>query len=76
VKKWPGVRDATRFGAICKQLPTIGDSPTDTSSEDFLFVSVWTAEWPSRSRKPVMVWFPGGGTSTAEVAILRSTAKA
>ncbi len=31
------------------------------SSEDCLFLNVWTPEWPMQSRVPVMVWFHGGG---------------
>lgn len=31
------------------------------SSEDCLFLNIWTPEWPSRSRKAVMVWLHGGG---------------
>jgi para-nitrobenzyl esterase len=33
----------------------------DIAKEDCLFLNVWTPEWPSKSRKPVMVWIPGGG---------------
>ena len=31
------------------------------SDEDCLSLNVWTPEWPSKSRMPVMVWIPGGG---------------
>ena len=33
----------------------------ENSSEDCLFLNVWNSEWPARARKPVMVWFHGGG---------------
>ena len=33
----------------------------DIISEDCLFVNVWTAEWPVTSRRPVLVFIPGGG---------------
>jgi para-nitrobenzyl esterase len=62
VTPWTGVRDTTAFGAPCAQnpnsfMPGLGAM----SREDCLFLNVWTPEWPSRSRKPVMVWIPGGG---------------
>jgi para-nitrobenzyl esterase len=55
------VRDATAFGAICAQLPSGPPNAQEVSDEDCLFLNVWTAEWPGGSRKPVMVWIPGGG---------------
>ena len=59
VKPWAGVRDATAFGARCAQNPAFGQP--GSLEEDCLFVNVWTPEWPTRSRRPVMVWIPGGG---------------
>jgi carboxylesterase family protein len=61
VKPWTIVRDATAFGAICAQDPGSTPNAGEISQEDCLFLNVWTPEWPSRSRKPVMVWLPGGG---------------
>ncbi|MEO6081405.1 MAG: carboxylesterase family protein [Steroidobacteraceae bacterium] len=54
VQPWAGVRKATEFGAGC-----IGKGPQ--SSEDCLYINVWNAEWPARTRKPVMLWIYGGG---------------
>jgi para-nitrobenzyl esterase len=59
VKPWTGLRDATAFGSACAQ--NSGGRMLDSSKEDCLFLNVWTPEWPSRSRKPVMVWLHGGG---------------
>ena len=62
VKPWIGLRDATRFGAICTQIPIRGMVPDGAEiDEDCLSLNVWTPEWPSNSRMPVMVWIPGGG---------------
>jgi para-nitrobenzyl esterase len=60
LKPWHGVREATEFGAICAQGPRLIRNQAK-SSEDCLFLNVWTPEWPSKTRKPVMVWIPGGG---------------
>ena len=54
VKPWTGVHDADAFPAPCAQ-------GSAGSSEDCLYLNVWTAEWPAKSREAVMVWFHGGG---------------
>ena len=59
VKAWTGVRDATSFGAPCAQ--NAGGRMQENSSEDCLFLNVWTPEWPARAARAVMVWFHGGG---------------
>jgi para-nitrobenzyl esterase len=62
-KSWTGVRDAAAFGAACAQNQ--GGRMLESSSEDCLFLNVWTPEWPAASkagaRKPVMFWLHGGG---------------
>ena len=62
VKPWTDVRDATAFGAIWSQRSTRISPPNGAqiSKEDCLYLNVWTPEWPTRSRMPVMVWIPGG----------------
>jgi para-nitrobenzyl esterase len=65
---WSGVRDATRIGPRCPQPPTPGLMPEEAvdldygpMSEDCLYLNVWTAAAGSAAKRPVMVWFHGGG---------------
>jgi para-nitrobenzyl esterase len=59
VMPWAGIRDATAFGGTCAQNSAFGKP--GSLEEDCLFMNVWAPEWPSRSRRPVMVWIHGGG---------------
>nr|WJP00507.1 AntJ [Pseudonocardia antarctica] len=63
---WDGVRDATRSGAACAQLPSsVADLASDTEDCLFLDVTVPADADPDRPR-PVMVWIHGGsGTNGA-----------
>jgi para-nitrobenzyl esterase len=63
VKAWTGVREVTAFGPVCAQRPGIIPNAAEISREDCLYLNVWTSEWPSGSRRPVMIWIPGGGNS-------------
>jgi para-nitrobenzyl esterase len=65
---WSGVRDATIYGARCPQPPSPGLMPEEAidldqgpMSEDCLYLNVWTATLDGGARRPVMVWFHGGG---------------
>ena len=62
VKPWTRIRDAGHYGATCAQIDaTWNHTAAAAGKEDLLFLNVWTPEWPSRSKKPVMVWIHGGG---------------
>jgi para-nitrobenzyl esterase len=71
---WNGIVDALDFGAQSPQT-----RPTNTSlfrtwanprpaSEDLLFLNIWTQGLRDGKKRPVMVWFHGGGFSTGSGA--------
>lgn len=57
---WKGVRDATKFGAICMQGPSMLRDPALPMSEDCLSLNVWTRARSANDGLPVMVWIHGG----------------
>jgi para-nitrobenzyl esterase len=60
---WPGVRDATAYGGQCSQPPSLLSQLT--TSEDCLFLNVFTPTRPRAGRPaPVMFWIHGGGLVT------------
>jgi para-nitrobenzyl esterase len=70
---WTEPRDATQFGASCPQTPTGNPGglfsswrpdPNPPLSEDCLFLNVWTPALADGGKRPVMVWFHGGGFSS------------
>jgi|TARA_B100000315_G_scaffold29061_1_gene24732 para-nitrobenzyl esterase len=69
---WSDVTDALEFGASAVQIPypegTAGGLfeswatvPKPDLSEDCLFLNVWTPALSDDGKRPVMVWFHGGG---------------
>jgi para-nitrobenzyl esterase len=71
VSGWTGVRNAKQFAPVCQQPARTGFAAAvgsgvrlGPSSEDCLYLNVWTAATSSGALLPVMVWFPGGGFAT------------
>jgi para-nitrobenzyl esterase len=67
---WTGVRDTFDYGPMCPQelrpRPSFAASwaAEQSFSEDCLVINVWTPALRDHHKRPVMVWFHGGGFST------------
>ncbi|MDJ0366274.1 carboxylesterase family protein [Hymenobacter sp. H14-R3] len=61
--KWANVRPATQFGPRAMQLPLFGDMNFRSNgvSEDCLYLNVWTGAKTAQEKRPVLVYFYGGG---------------
>ncbi len=63
---WSGVRSAEQFSPSCPQFPSswwpeVAGRERLETSEDCLYLNVWTTNLPSATKQPVMVWIHGGG---------------
>ncbi|MDR3703306.1 MAG: carboxylesterase family protein [Candidatus Sulfopaludibacter sp.] len=59
--KWQGLRPADKFGPRCYQGGR--GAPGVETSEDCLYLNVWSPARSARERVPVLVWIYGGGFS-------------
>ncbi|MCR5557168.1 MAG: carboxylesterase family protein [Butyrivibrio sp.] len=70
VEPWDGVQDATSYGKVCNLMHQ--DDPKGElyvphaywpMDEHCQNLNIWTKDLDANSKKPVMVWFHGGGFS-------------
>lgn len=66
VEPWEGILDASDYGSISPQgsLLGFGGNGNDTGDNDCLNLNLWTPGINDGKKRPVMVWFHGGGFST------------
>lgn len=70
VESWEGIKEATSYGYICPGFndDRIGNNLKNPHrfwpvSEDCQYLNIWTKSINSEEKKPVIVWFHGGGFS-------------
>lgn len=70
VESWEGIKDATSYGMVCNLMHQ--DNPQGElyvphaywpMDEHCQNLNIWTTKLDGGSKKPVMVWFHGGGFS-------------
>jgi para-nitrobenzyl esterase len=67
---WRGVREAPGFAAACMQRGvSMSGEPPPPTSEDCLYLNIWTPPDAHGKRLPVIVWIPGGGFANGSAAM-------
>ncbi len=63
VKAWQGVREATAFAPRAMQNPIYSDMQfrSNDTSEDSLYLNIWTPNTAEKAKLPVLLYFHGGG---------------
>lgn len=70
---WKEVRETSKFSNACEQPPypkaSIYHRDPEPTSEDCLYLNIWTAAQSARERRPVMVWIHGGALTRGSGSI-------
>ena len=62
---WTGVKDCLDFPPTSAQMgAALGETGSVITNEDSLGLNVWTTTLDKTAKRPVMVWFHGGGYET------------